>query len=145
MTSLCVKFQPSSTLPSDRFWWGVLVLLVLVLLVLVLLVVTGVKQSQLIVYLAWSLTKTKKTWNAWWSVESEKTQIEPTDFETISENQQTSDIPPINLIVQPSKGWRFTKRSWKTSINRLCNIQTTKSKRRKQQQPQKETLDLKFF
>ena len=46
MTSLCVKFQPSSTLPSDRFWWGVLVL---VLLVVLLLLVTGVKQSQLLV------------------------------------------------------------------------------------------------
>ena len=46
MTSLCVKFQPSSTPPSDRFWWGVLV--VLVVLVLVVLV-TGVKQSQLLV------------------------------------------------------------------------------------------------
>ena len=45
MTSLCVKFQPSSTLPSDRFWWGVLVLVLLV----VLLLVTGVKQSQLLV------------------------------------------------------------------------------------------------
>ena len=42
--SLCVKFQPSSTPPSDRFWCGV-VLLVLVLLV----VVTVVKQSQLLV------------------------------------------------------------------------------------------------
>ena len=51
MTSLCVKFQPSSTPPSDRFWWGVLVLLVLlVLLVFLLLVlVTGIKQSQLLV------------------------------------------------------------------------------------------------
>ena len=39
MSSLCVKFQPSSTPPSDKFWWGV------VLLVLV----TGVKQSQLLV------------------------------------------------------------------------------------------------
>ena len=48
MNSLCVKFQPSSTPPSDRFWWGALVLVVLVL------VVTGVKQSQLLV---WSLTK----------------------------------------------------------------------------------------
>ena len=46
MTSLCVKFQPSSTPPSDRFWWGVLVLLVLLVL---LLLVTGVKQSQLLV------------------------------------------------------------------------------------------------
>ena len=46
MTSLCIKFQPSSTPLSDRFWWGVLVVLVLVL-VLVLLV-TGVKQSQLL-------------------------------------------------------------------------------------------------
>ena len=46
MNSLCVKFQPSSTPPSDRFWWGVLVL---VLLVLVVLLVTGVKQSQLLV------------------------------------------------------------------------------------------------
>ena len=41
MISLCVKFQPSSTPPSNRFWWGV----VLVLVVLV----TGVKQSQLLV------------------------------------------------------------------------------------------------
>ena len=40
MNSLCVKFQPSSTPPSDRFWWGALVLVLLVL-VLVLLV-TGV-------------------------------------------------------------------------------------------------------
>ena len=40
MTSLCVKFQPSSTPPSDRFWWVVVV-------VLLLLLVTGVKQSQL--------------------------------------------------------------------------------------------------
>ena len=54
MTSLCVKFQPSSTPPSDRFWWGVLVLVLVVLVVLVLLV-TGVKQSQLL-DLAWSLT-----------------------------------------------------------------------------------------
>ena len=46
MSSLYVKFQPSSTPPSDRFWWGVLVL---VLVVLVLLLVTGVKQSQLLV------------------------------------------------------------------------------------------------
>ena len=44
LSSLCIKFQPSSTPPSDRFWWGVLVLV----LVLVL-VVTGVKQSQLLV------------------------------------------------------------------------------------------------
>ena len=44
MSCLSVKFQPSSTPPSDRFWWGVLVVLV----VLVLLV-TGVKQSQLLV------------------------------------------------------------------------------------------------
>ena len=42
MTSLCVKFQPSSTPPSDRFWWGVVVLVVLLL-------VTGVKQIQLLV------------------------------------------------------------------------------------------------
>ena len=50
MSSLWVKFQPSSTPPSDRFWWGVLVVLVvLVLLVLVVLLVTGVKQSQLLV------------------------------------------------------------------------------------------------
>ena len=48
MTSLCVKFQPSSTPPSDRFWWGVLVLLVLLVLLLLVLV-TGVKQSQLLV------------------------------------------------------------------------------------------------
>ena len=47
MTSLCVKFQPSSTPPSDRFWWGVLVVVLLVLVVVVL--VTGVKQSQLLV------------------------------------------------------------------------------------------------
>ena len=40
MSSLCVKFQPSSTPPSDRFWWGVLLLLVL----LVFLLVTGVKK-----------------------------------------------------------------------------------------------------
>ena len=45
MTSLCVKFQPSSTPPSDRFWWGVLV----VVLVLLVVLVTGVKQSQLLV------------------------------------------------------------------------------------------------
>ena len=38
MSSLCVKFQPSSTPPPDRFWWGVL-------LGLVVLVVTGVKQK----------------------------------------------------------------------------------------------------
>ena len=37
MIGLCVKFQPSSTPPSDRFWWGIL------------LVVTGVKKSQLFV------------------------------------------------------------------------------------------------
>ena len=52
MISLHVKFQPSSTPPSDRFWWGVvlLVLLVLLLVLLVLLLlVTGVKQSQLLV------------------------------------------------------------------------------------------------
>ena len=49
MTSLCVKFQPSSTLPSDRFWWGVLVLVLVLLVVLLLLLVTGVKQSQLLV------------------------------------------------------------------------------------------------
>ena len=41
MSSLCAKFQPSSIPPSDRFWWGV------VLLVLILLV-TGVKQSQVL-------------------------------------------------------------------------------------------------
>ena len=46
MSSLCVKFPPSSTPPSDRFGGGVLVL-VLVLLVVVL--VTGVKESQLLV------------------------------------------------------------------------------------------------
>ena len=45
MISLRVKFQPSSTPPFDRFWWGVLV----VVLVVVLLLVTGVKQSQLLV------------------------------------------------------------------------------------------------
>ena len=39
MSSLYVEFQPSSTPPSDRFWWGALVLLVLL--------VSGVKQSQL--------------------------------------------------------------------------------------------------
>ena len=54
MSSLCVKFQPSRTPPpSDRFWRGVvfLVLLVLLVLLLVLVVVlvTGVKQSQLLV------------------------------------------------------------------------------------------------
>ena len=50
MSSLCVKFEPSSTPLSDRFWWGVLVLLVLLVLLLVLvLLVTGVKQSQLLV------------------------------------------------------------------------------------------------
>ena len=48
MSSLCVKFQPSSTPPTERFWWGVLVLFVLLVLVLVVLV-TGVKQSQLLV------------------------------------------------------------------------------------------------
>ena len=42
MSSLYVKIQPSSTPPSDRFWWGVLV-------VLVRLVVTGVKLSQFLV------------------------------------------------------------------------------------------------
>ena len=46
MSSLCVKFQPSSTPPSDRFWWGVVLVLLLVLL---LVLVTGVKQSQLLV------------------------------------------------------------------------------------------------
>ena len=45
MRSLCVKFQPSSTPTSDRFWWGVL----LVLLLLLVLLVTGVKQSQLLI------------------------------------------------------------------------------------------------
>ena len=45
MSSLWVKFQPSSTPPIDRFWWGV----VLVVLVLVVVLVTGVKQSQLLV------------------------------------------------------------------------------------------------
>ena len=44
MSSLCVKFQPSSSPPSDRFWWGVLLLVLLLLLL-----VTGVKQSQLLV------------------------------------------------------------------------------------------------
>ena len=39
MSSLCVKFQPSSTPPSYRFWWGVLVVLV------VFVIVTEVKQS----------------------------------------------------------------------------------------------------
>ena len=60
MTSLCVKFQPYSTPPSDRFWWGVVVVLVLVLVV-----VRRGKQSQLLVprlksglwTLDWSLTK----------------------------------------------------------------------------------------
>ena len=47
MISLHVKFQPSSTPPSDRFWWGVLVVDLLV--VVLLLLVTGVKQSQLLV------------------------------------------------------------------------------------------------
>ena len=42
MSSRWVKFQPSSTPPSDRFWWGVLVLVLVV-------VVIGVKQSQLLV------------------------------------------------------------------------------------------------
>ena len=37
MSSLCVKYQPSSTLPSDRFWWGFLLFLLLL------------KQSQLLV------------------------------------------------------------------------------------------------
>ena len=37
--ALCVIFQPFSIPPSDRFWWGVVLVLVLV--------VTGVKQSQL--------------------------------------------------------------------------------------------------
>ena len=46
MPSLCVKFQPFSTPPSDRFWLGVLVVLLLLVL---LLLVTGVKQSQLLV------------------------------------------------------------------------------------------------
>ena len=41
MSSLCVKFHPSTTPLSERFWWEVLVLLVLL--------VTGVKQSQLLV------------------------------------------------------------------------------------------------
>ena len=44
MSSPWVKFQPSSTPPSDKFWWGVLVVLVLILVLLVLLV-TGVKQN----------------------------------------------------------------------------------------------------
>ena len=48
MSSLWVKFQPSSTPPSDRFWWGVLVVLLVLVLLLVLLV-TGIKQSQLLV------------------------------------------------------------------------------------------------
>ena len=39
MSSVCVEFQPSSKLPSDRFWW----------VVLFVLVVTGAKQSQLLV------------------------------------------------------------------------------------------------
>ena len=33
MISLHVKFQPSSTPPSDRFWWGVLLVLVLLVVV----------------------------------------------------------------------------------------------------------------
>ena len=41
VTRLGVKFHSSSTPQSDRFWWGVLVL--------VLLLVTGVKESQLLV------------------------------------------------------------------------------------------------
>ena len=53
MSSLCVKFQPSRTPPSDRFWWGILVLLVLLLL---LLLVTGVKQSQHLVFRTWTKT-----------------------------------------------------------------------------------------
>ena len=44
MSSLCVKFQASSTSPTYRFWGGVVVLLLLVVVV-----VTGVKQSQLLV------------------------------------------------------------------------------------------------
>ena len=31
MSSLCVKFQPSSILPTDRFWWGLLLFLFLFL------------------------------------------------------------------------------------------------------------------
>ena len=42
---LCVKFQPPSTPPSERFWLGVLVVVVFLLLL-----VTGVKQSPLLVY-----------------------------------------------------------------------------------------------
>ena len=53
MSSLCVKFQPSSTPPTERFWWRVLLLLLLLVVV-----VTGVKQSQLLVLrLRLSLTK----------------------------------------------------------------------------------------
>ena len=48
MSSLWVKFQPSSTPPTERFWWGVVLVLVLVLLVLLVLLVTGVKQRQLL-------------------------------------------------------------------------------------------------
>ena len=48
MSSLWVKFQPSSTPPSDRFWWGALVLVLVLLVLLVLL--TGVKQSQILVF-----------------------------------------------------------------------------------------------
>ena len=59
MSSLWVKFQPSSTPPSDRFWWGVLVVLV-VLVLLVVHLVTGVKQSQLLV-LRLSLEFDKRT------------------------------------------------------------------------------------
>ena len=36
MSSLFVKFQPCSTPPSDRFWWGVLLVVLLVLVLLVL-------------------------------------------------------------------------------------------------------------
>ena len=44
MSSLCVKFKPSSTSPSGRFRRGVLLLVVV--LVVIIVVVTGVKQSQ---------------------------------------------------------------------------------------------------
>ena len=59
MSSLCVKFQPSSTPPSDRFLWGV------IFLVLVHVLVTGVKQSQLLVLrLSLEFDKKKKLF-AW--------------------------------------------------------------------------------
>ena len=52
MSSLRVKFQPSSTPPSDIFWWGVLFDVL----------VAGIKQSQLIVFrLSLEMTITKTT------------------------------------------------------------------------------------